>query len=74
MGIQYPVIIGSSFPENDDGFQATNHWLLRNFYGDKRKWGTPTSLVFVDGNMENPYLFLGEISPATIDQFLNQNQ
>jgi thiol-disulfide isomerase/thioredoxin len=74
--IEYPILLGSANPdpENEDGVRiATEHYRLRKALGDTRKWGTPLSLLVVDGDIEAPYVVLGEAVPSVLEWFLEDH-
>jgi len=73
-GTKYPVITGSVIPyaDRDKIRLETFQYLLRNTLGDKRKWGTPFSIIVVNGDLMNPYVAMGEMKSEQFDPMLEK--
>ena len=71
-GIQYPVIIGSVVPYDDRETirMETFQYLIRNTLNDTRKYGTPFNIIIVDGDIENPYIVIGEMKSDQINKLI----
>jgi thiol-disulfide isomerase/thioredoxin len=70
----YPVITGSviAYNEREKIRLETFQFLLRNALGDKRKWGTPFSLIVLNGDLENPYVVLGEMKSDQVNDLIER--
>jgi len=68
----YPVITGSviAYNERQKIRMETFQYLLRNTLGDKRTWGTPFSIIVVNGDLNNPYVAMGEMKAEQLDALL----
>jgi peroxiredoxin len=64
----YPVITGSviQYDDRQKIRMETFQYLLRSTLGDKRTWGTPFSIIVINGDMQNPYVVMGEMKAAQI--------
>src|SRR5262249_47229379 len=65
----YPVITGSviSYDERQKIRMETFQYLLRTALGDKRTWGTPFSIIVINGDLNNLYVVRGEMKPEQVD-------
>jgi len=73
-GSPYPIVPGSRNPDpnDEDAVRTTTfHYRLRKALGDSRKWGTPFNLVVVNGDVEHPWVVMGEFVPDEMDAFLD---
>lgn len=72
--MQYPVIIGSTveYEERETIRLETFQYLLRNTLGDSRTWGTPFNIIIVKGDIENPYIVLGEMKSDQINDLIEK--
>jgi len=70
----YPVITGSvvAYSEREKIRLETFQYLLRSTIGDKRKWGTPFSIIILNGDVENPYIVMGEMKADQIDPLVEK--
>jgi thiol-disulfide isomerase/thioredoxin len=70
----YPVITGSviAYDQRQKIRLETFQYLLRNTLGDKRTWGTPFSIIVVNGDLNNPYVAMGEIKAEQFDPMLEK--
>ncbi len=70
----YPVIIGSTsaYSERQKIRMETFQYLLRNTLGDKRTWGTPFTIIVFNGDLNNPYIAMGEIKSEQFDPMLEK--
>lgn len=73
-GSTYPVITGSVIPYADRQKVRleTFQYLLRHALGDKRTWGTPFSIIVINGDLQNPYVVLGEMKADQIDPMMEK--
>lgn len=71
----YPIILGSqiAYSEREKIRLETFQYLLRNALGDKRKWGTPFSLIIINGDLDNPYVVLGEMKSAQVNELIEKS-
>jgi len=71
----YPVITGSvvAYSERQKIRLETFQYLLRSTLGDKRTWGTPFSIIVINGDFKNPYIVLGEMKADQVDALLEKN-
>jgi len=71
----YPVIIGSvvAYSERQKIRLETFQYLLRSTLGDKRTWGTPFSVIIVNGDIENPYVVMGEMISDQVNQLIERS-
>ncbi len=72
--MKYPVIIGSvvAYDERETIRMETFQYLLRKTLGDSRKWGTPFNIIIVDGDVENPYVVVGEMKSDQVNDLIEQ--
>ncbi len=72
--MKYPVIIGSvvAYDERETIRMETFQYLLRKTLGDTRKWGTPFNIIIVDGDVENPYVVVGEMKSDQVNDLIEQ--
>jgi peroxiredoxin len=70
----YPVITGSviSYDERQKIRMETFQYLLRSTLGDKRMWGTPFSIIVINGDMQNPYIVMGEMKAEQVDPLVEK--
>ena|SRR5579884_1561361 len=70
----YPVITGSviQYDQRQKIRMETFQYLLRTTLGDKRTWGTPFSIIVINGDLNNPYVALGEIKAEQFDPMLEK--
>ena len=70
----YPVITGSviAYSERQKIRMETFQYLLRNTLGDKRTWGTPFSIIVINGDVNNPYIAMGEMKWDQLDALLER--
>jgi peroxiredoxin len=70
----YPVITGSviAYDQRQKIRMETFQYLLRMTLGDKRTWGTPFSIIVVNGDLNNPYVAMGEIKAEQFDPMLEK--
>lgn len=70
--IKYPVIIGSivAYDKRETIRMETFQYLLRKTLGDTRKYGTPFNIIIVDGDIENPYVILGEMRSDQVNDLI----
>jgi thiol-disulfide isomerase/thioredoxin len=70
----YPVITGSviAYDEREKIRLETFQYLLRSTLGDKRKWGTPFSIIIINGDLENPYVALGEMKADEVTPLIER--
>ncbi len=70
--MKYPVIIGSvvAYDERETVRMETFQYLLRKTVGDTRKWGTPFNIIIVDGDVENPYVVVGEMISDQVNKLI----
>jgi len=70
----YPVITGSviAYSDRQKIRMETFQYLLRMTLGDKRTWGTPFSIIVMNGDFNNPYVVLGEMKAEQIDPLLEK--
>src|SRR4051812_1984114 len=70
----YPVITGSviAYDQRQKIRMETFQYLLRNTLGDKRTWGTPFSIIIINGDLNNPYVAMGEIKSEQFDPMLEK--
>ncbi|MBI4471067.1 MAG: redoxin domain-containing protein [Acidobacteria bacterium] len=71
----YPVITGSviAYNEREKIRLETFQYLLRSTLGDKRKWGTPFSIIVINGDLENPYVVLGEMKSEQVNELIERS-
>jgi len=72
--MQYPVIIGSeiAYDDRETIRMETFQYLLRKALGDSRKWGTPFNIIVVDGDIENPYVVVGEMKSDQVNDLIER--
>jgi len=70
----YPVITGSvsAYSERQKIRMETFQYLLRTTLGDKRTWGTPFSIIVINGDLNNPYVAMGEMKADQMDALLEK--
>jgi thiol-disulfide isomerase/thioredoxin len=70
----YPVISGSviDYSDRQKIRMETFQYLLRSTLGDKRVYGTPFSIIVINGDMKNPYVVMGEMKAAQIDPIVEK--
>ncbi len=70
----YPVITGSvsAYSERQKIRMETFQYLLRTTLGDKRTWGTPFSIIVINGDLNNPYVVMGEMKADQVDALLEK--
>src|SRR5438552_15232708 len=70
----YPVITGSviAYSERQKIRMETFQYLLRTTIGDKRTWGTPFSIIVINGDLNNPYVVMGEMKAEQVDPLLEK--
>lgn len=70
----YPVITGSviAYNEREKIRLETFQYVLRNAMGDKRKWGTPFSIIVLNGDLENLYVVLGEMKSDQVNDLIER--
>ena len=70
--MKYPVIIGSvvAYDDRETVRMETFQYLLRKTVGDTRKWGTPFNIIIVDGDVENPYVVVGEMISDQVNKLI----
>jgi thiol-disulfide isomerase/thioredoxin len=70
----YPVITGSvvAYDARETIRLETFQYLLRSTLGDQRKWGTPFSIIILNGDVENPYIVMGEMKAAQINPLIEK--
>jgi ribosome biogenesis protein Nip4 len=70
----YPVITGSvvAYNEREKIRLETFQYLLRSTLGDKRKWGTPFSIIVLNGDLENPYVVMGEMKSEQVNDLIER--
>jgi peroxiredoxin len=70
----YPVITGSviAYDERQKIRMETFQFLLRSTLGDKRTWGTPFSIIVINGDLDNPYVAMGEIKADQLDALVEK--
>jgi peroxiredoxin len=70
----YPVITGSviAYSDRQKIRMETFQYLLRMTLGDKRTWGTPFSIIVLNGDFNNPYVVLGEMKAEQVDPILEK--
>lgn len=73
-GTPYPVITGSvsAYDERQKIRMETFQYLLRIALGDKRTWGTPFSIIVINGDLQNPLIALGEMKAEQMDALLEK--
>jgi len=73
-GTPFPVITGSvvAYNERQKIRMETFQYLLRNTLGDKRTWGTPFSIIVINGDLKNPYIVLGEMKADQVNAILEK--
>lgn len=71
----YPVITGSviAYDEREKIRLETFQYLLRSTLGDKRKWGTPFSIIILNGDLENPYIVMGEMKSEQVNELVERS-
>jgi len=72
--LKFPVIIGSivAYDERETIRMETFQYVLRKALGDARKWGTPLNIIVVDGDIENPYVVVGEMKSDQINDLIER--
>jgi thiol-disulfide isomerase/thioredoxin len=72
--MQYPVIIGSivAYDDRESIRMETFQYLLRKALGDSRKWGTPFNIIVIDGDIENPYIVVGEMKSDQMNELIER--
>jgi peroxiredoxin len=70
----YPVISGSvvAYDQRQTIRMETFQYLLRTTLGDKRTWGTPFSIIVINGDLNNPYIAMGEIKAEQFNPMLEK--
>ena len=70
--MKYPVLIGSvvAYDERETLRMETFQYVLRKTVGDTRKWGTPFNIIIVDGDIENPYVVVGEMISEQVNRLI----
>ncbi len=70
----YPVITGSmsAYSDREEIRMETFQYLLRSTLGDTRKYGTPFSIIVINGDMQNPYIVMGEMKSAQVDPIVEK--
>jgi peroxiredoxin len=70
----YPVISGSeiSYDQRQKIRMETFQYLLRTALGDKRTWGTPFSIIIINGDLNNPYVVRGEMKAEQVDPLVEK--
>jgi thiol-disulfide isomerase/thioredoxin len=70
----YPVITGSviAYNEREKIRLETFQYLLRSTLGDKRKWGTPFSIIILNGDLENPHVVMGEMKSDQVNALIER--
>ena len=73
-GTPFPVITGSvvAYNERQKIRMETFQYLLRNTLGDKRTWGTPFSIIVINGDLKNPYIVMGEMKVDQVNAILEK--
>jgi len=73
-GLKFPVIIGSvvAFDERETIRMETFQYLLRNALGDARRWGTPFTIIVTDGDIDNPYVVVGEMKSDQVNDLIKR--
>src|SRR5215467_15778185 len=71
----YPVITGSvvDYDKRQTIRMETFQALLRTTIGDKRTWGTPFSIIIINGDLNNPYLVMGEMKADQVDPLIEKS-
>jgi hypothetical protein len=70
--LQFPIITGSiPGPEGARAIRLqTFHYMLRSMIGDRRNWGTPLSIIILNGDLENPYVVAGEMKAEQVEPLI----
>jgi peroxiredoxin len=70
----YPVITGSisTYEERQKIRMETFQYLLRTTLGDKRTWGTPFSIIVINGDLNNLYVVMGEMKADQVDPLVEK--
>lgn len=73
-GSPYPFLKGSeiAYSEREKIRLETFQYLLRSTLGDKRKWGTPFSIIVVNGDLDNPYIVMGEMKSDQVNDLIEK--
>jgi peroxiredoxin len=71
----YPVITGSvvAYDQRQTIRMETFQYLLRTTLGDKRTWGTPFSIIVINGDLNNPYVVMGEMKADQVDPLIEKS-
>jgi len=71
----YPVITGSvvAYDQRQTIRMETFQYLLRTTLGDKRTWGTPFSIIVINGDLNNPYIVMGEMKADQVDPLIEKS-
>jgi thiol-disulfide isomerase/thioredoxin len=72
-GLTFPIALGSTERDETETRVLTSHFAVRRSLGDERKWGTPMSVLFLEGDPGRPYVAAGEMIPGEIEELLDSH-
>ena len=72
--VKFPVIIGSvvAFDERETIRMETFQYVLRKALGDARRWGTPFTIIVANGDIDNPYVVVGEMKSDQVNDLIER--
>lgn len=71
--LQFPIVVGPSTVKKKSTRQMTYHYQFRKAVGDQRTWGTPFSILVLNGKFSPIYVASGEFTERDLTVFLENN-